>query len=136
MNLWYILIILVVGLVLLWVVSKGARRRRALTERDRALVIAKWRDIGKLMEQSRSKEAIFEADKLLDFVFRKMNFPGETFADRLKAAEKILPNYSDIWEAHKLRNKLAHEVDFEPPIREDQQAIAAFDRAIKKLSNI
>ena len=135
MTLWYLLIILVVGLILLWLINRGLKSRRGLSHQDQALVTAKWREVEKLMEQGRSKEAIFDADKLLYFIFRKMNFSGETFADRLKAAEKFLPNYQDIWGAHKLRNKLAHEIDFQPSLHEAQQAIATFARAIRKLNN-
>ncbi len=136
MTLWYLLIILLVGLALLWFVNKSARRRRLITEKDRALIVAKWQEVERLMDQSRSKEAIFEADKLLDFVFRKINLRGETFADRLETAEKILTNYQDLWTAHKLRNKLAHELDFQPSFREAQRAIDTFDQAIRRLSNL
>jgi len=136
MTLWYLLIILLVGLALLWFINRSARRRRLITEKDRALIVAKWQEVERLVDQSRSKEAIFEADKLLDFVFHKINLRGETFADRLKAAEKILTNYQDLWTAHKLRNKLAHELDFQPSFREAQRAIDTFDQAIRRLSNL
>lgn len=135
MTIWHLLGILVFGIALLWFVNKGARRRRFLTAQDQALIINKWQEVERLMDKDQAKEAIFEADKLLDFVFRKINLKGETFADRLRAAEKLLANYQDIWVAHKLRNKFAHELDFQPSSREMQQAINTFDQAIRKLTS-
>ena len=122
------------ALALLWMVAKMPRRR-VISEKDRAGIIAGWQEIERLMRGGRGKEAIFEADKLLDHIFRKLNLRGESFADRLKAAEKLLVNYQDIWVAHKLRNKFAHELDFQPSTREIQQAIDIFDQAIRRLSN-
>ena len=132
---WIIAIALIFGLALLWLVSKSTRRRRGISEQDRRLIINKWQEIEQLMRQDRAKEAIFEADKLLDHVFKKINLPGDTFADRLKSGEKLLSkNYQDIWAAHKLRNKLAHEIDFRPTPREAQTTIDTFDRAIRHLT--
>lgn len=130
---WFLLGIFVFGLGLLWLLSKFSHKRRYFNEQDRALIINKWQEIERLMENDRLKEAIFEADKLLDHIFRKLNLRGETFADRLRSAEKKLSNYQDIWTAHKLRNQLAHEIDREVTTREAKQAIDIFDRAIRRL---
>lgn len=133
MIIWLVLGVLVLGIALLWVINKLTRRRRAIPLRDRTIILDKWREIEGLMNKERVKEAIFEADKLLDFVFRKINLRGESFADRLRSAEKLLNNYQDIWGAHKLRNRFAHELDFQPSTREIQQAINVFDQAIRRL---
>lgn len=133
MTIWLVLGVLVLGIALLWVINKVTRRRRAIPLRDRTIILDKWHEIEGLMNKDRMKEAIFEADKLLDFVFRKINLRGESFADRLRSAEKLLNNYQDIWEAHKLRNRFAHELDFQPSMREIQQAINVFDQAIRRL---
>lgn len=133
MTIWWVLLILVGGLGLLWWISKSAKRRRRITEHDRALISSKWREIEDLMDKNGVKEAIFEADKLLDWVFKKINLHGESFADRLRSAEKLLNNYQDIWGAHKLRNRFAHELDFHLSPQESRRAIDTFDRAIRKL---
>lgn len=133
MTIWYLLSILVFGLGLFWWISREARRRRRVTESDRAMITSKWQDIERLLAQDRAREAIFEADKLLDFVFQKINLHGETFADRLRGAEQLLPNYQDVWTAHKVRNKFAHELDFQILPREAKKIIDIFDQAIRKL---
>ena len=134
MSSWVTAIILVVGLALLWWMSRRVGRR-LITDQEREAIISRWQEVEKLMEKDRAREAIFEADKLLDFIFQKIHLRGETFADRLKNAERFLPNYQKVWVAHKLRNKLAHELDFQLTPQEAQQAIDIFDQTIRKLSN-
>src|SRR3989344_8487140 len=59
------------------------------------------------------KSLLIEIDKLLDYSFKKSGVRGKTLGERLKNA-KAKFNYSDyqnIWEAHKVRNVLAHEVN-------------------------
>ncbi len=53
--------------------------------------------------------AIMEADKLLDHALKARGFAGETMGERLKSANKAFMNTQAIWDAHKLRNRLAHE---------------------------
>ena len=53
--------------------------------------------------------AIMEADKLLDHALKARGFAGDTMGDRLKSANKAFMNTQAIWDAHKLRNRLAHE---------------------------
>ncbi len=54
--------------------------------------------------------AIIEADIMLNELLEKLNLRGETMADKLKAVEKSDFLTIDLaWEAHKVRNKLAHE---------------------------
>ncbi|MFH0912595.1 MAG: hypothetical protein V1807_02985 [Patescibacteria group bacterium] len=134
MIFWYILAVLVVGLALLWWISKVGRRRR-LTDQDRSVITQKWQEIDNLITQGRSKEAIFEADKLLDFTFRKIGLRGETFADRLRDAQKLVANYQDLWEAHKVRNKFAHEINWDISSSEARRIVAIFGRAIDQLKH-
>jgi hypothetical protein len=53
--------------------------------------------------------AILEADIMLGDLLEKLSLPGETMGDKLKAAKK--ENFTTIdnaWEAHKIRNQIAH----------------------------
>ena len=54
--------------------------------------------------------AILSADKLLDKALRESGVPGETMGDRLKHSDKLLQDINGVWAAHKLRNRIAHEV--------------------------
>lgn len=60
--------------------------------------------------ESNWRLAIIEADIMLDEILDKLNMPGETIGDKLKAVEKsdfLTLDYA--WEAHKARNQIAHE---------------------------
>lgn len=102
---------------------------------DRALVAERWQVIqtSASVPGSGLKQAVSEADKLLDYALKQLNYPGETMADRLKKAESRLSNHNAVWRAHKLRNMIAHEVGFEFSASEGQEALASFERALRDL---
>lgn len=71
------------------------------------------------------KDAVVEADKLLDLVLMGV-VSGKSLGERLKNANNIVRDkslYNRIWEAHKLRNKLVHEMDYYPEYKEIVAAI-------------
>lgn len=80
--------------------------------------------------------AVIGADKLVDRAMQELNIPGKTMGDRLKSAPKRFSDINGLWAAHKLRNKLAHEVNFQVDKRTVAQAIASFKRALKDLGAI
>ena len=54
--------------------------------------------------------AILEADIILGDILDKLFLPGETIGDKLKAVEESdFRTIGNAWEAHKIRNKIAHE---------------------------
>ncbi|MBU1083291.1 hypothetical protein KKE14_02535 [Patescibacteria group bacterium] len=130
-TIWYIFGVLAIGLLILFLIS----RPRKLSEKDFSIVLHKWKDIEAYTEEKRMKEALMEADKLVDFVLKRLNLRGKTFAERLKLAKPLLTasNYQALWEAHKLRNKLVHEIDFHLADYHGEQAIDAFYNALKNL---
>ncbi len=80
------------------------------------------------------KLAILEADKILDEALRLAGFRGESLGDRLKKLdESKLPNLQDVWEAHKLRNRLVHETDFKLNRNTAERALAIYEQAFKDL---
>lgn len=80
--------------------------------------------------------SILEADKLLDRALREMNLPGKTMGERLKRVDNRLSDVNLVWRAHKLRNQIAHEQDFELDYSTTTKALAAFRRALKDLGAI
>lgn len=69
----------------------------------------RWSEI----ESTRGNLAVIEADKLVDAVLKKANISGTSMADRLRKTESMVGHgvYQGMWDAHKLRNSLVHEVD-------------------------
>ena len=81
------------------------------------------------------RQAVVEADKLLDAIL-KTKVSGKDLGARLIAAQKIINNrqvYSDAWEAHKLRNKLVHDVHVEISSGQCKQAVSSFRRVFNVL---
>ena len=56
------------------------------------------------------KQAILEADIILSGLLDKLFLPGETMGEKLKAVEPSdFLTLDDAWEAHRIRNQIAHE---------------------------
>lgn len=91
----------------------------------------------KLTSQSPSdwKIAIIEADKTFDKLLEKRGFMGESLGGKLK---DMVPNdlpelYEEVWEAHKIRNRIVHEPEFEISQSEARKVVGIFERAIRKM---
>ena len=73
----------------------------------------RWKHIQSLMElasPSEWREAIVEADIMLDDMLSRQGYTGEGVGDKLKSVEPSDFNtLNDAWEAHKVRNQIAHE---------------------------
>lgn len=82
------------------------------------------------------KLAILEADNMLDEILEEQGYLGETLADKLKAMTPTrIASYNEIWEAHKVRNQIAHggavEMDLTKKMARD--AVVQFGNAFKEL---
>ena len=89
----------------------------------------------RIQQEGDLRMRVIEADKLLDIMLRKRNVEG-SLGEKLK---KYGSNFSDLdglWRAHKLRNKLAHEMGLKIASAEVDVAIKTFGRAFKDLGLI
>jgi|694.fasta_scaffold04579_10 hypothetical protein len=91
--------------------------------------------LSKTDEIYRLKSIVMEADKLLDYALKNRGVKGETLGERLKNAKKLIDwkDYQNAWEGHKLRNKMAHEMDFTPTSKDLKEKYEFLRTAIKKL---
>ncbi len=80
--------------------------------------------------------AVLNADKLLDKALNEMGTPGKTMGDRLKKVGDQFSRRNAVWGAHILRNKLAHEDNFEIDYDQASRALAAFRQGLKDLGAI
>jgi len=78
------------------------------------------------------RHAVMEADKLLYEVLEQRGYKG-TLGDKLKKAGPAFSNLNDVWSAHKLRNRLAHELGVGLSEKEAQTALGSFRRAYRDL---
>ena len=97
-----------------------------------------WQDIIDHIDSdndSQWKLALIDADKILDNALRDADYDGETIGDRLKRAEELggFKSLQDAWEAHKVRNRIAHESGFELTKREARRAIELYKTVLQDL---
>lgn len=73
----------------------------------------RWEHIQSLLDgnsPSQWREAIIEADIMLDDVLAKRGYVGDGVGEKLKSADqKEFATLQDAWEAHKVRNQIAHQ---------------------------
>lgn len=82
------------------------------------------------------KLAILEADNILDEVLGEQGYFGETVADKLKEMSRTrIASYDDLWEAHKLRNQIAHggAIDMDLSQKMAKDTITKFGNAFREL---
>ena len=75
------------------------------------------------------KMKLIEYDSLLNTILTERNIQG-TLAEQLKQYAPQTPYEDDIWKAHKLRNKVVHEISYEPSKKELQEALGVFQKII------
>jgi hypothetical protein len=94
--------------------SDDAEHYTTLTkkEADTALEHSRWSYIRNLIESTQEsdwRQAIIEADIMLDELLTKLGYAGDSVGEKLKLAN---PTYfhtlDDAWTAHKVRNDIAH----------------------------
>ncbi len=135
-------IIILLGGVLFIFINKSLPKdgkKNFLTQSEKEMVQRKWQEIQQLLQlegESRSKQAVLEGDKLVYFVLKKLGYSGDNMADCMKAAKERFSSYkiySELWKAHKCRNRIVHEVDNELLHQEAQKTITRFERVLKDL---
>jgi hypothetical protein len=115
--------------------QKGKPKRGTRGNINKEDIQAKWSSITAASGAGASglKNAVNDADKLLDYVMKQQGYGGDTMADRLKQADKKLSRKNDVWRAHKLRNSLAHDIGFDLVPSQAKEALRDFEKALKDL---
>lgn len=83
-----------------------------MSPEGKSVLHPRWEHIQSLLESpspSEWREAIIEADIMLDDVLAKRGYAGDGVGEKLKSIDKEdLATLQDAWEAHKVRNQVAH----------------------------
>lgn len=125
-------VILVVAVILFAGIGGLNKKRSGL---DHAYFEKQWKNIEAFKANGGAglHLAIMEADKLLDHALKNRGYPGQTMGERLKSARGAFMNNDAIWQAHKLRNRLAHEQDVQLNSMTVDQALRGFKAGLKDL---
>lgn len=125
-----IAVLVLVGLLVSVVVTKKRRPKKI----DSEWYENKWKELqGHLKDKSTWPLAIIDADKLLDEALKARKYKGKTMGERLVAAQHELAHNTEVWFAHKLRNKLVHEQDIKLKQRDVKDALLGIRSALKDL---
>lgn len=151
---WFQAVSVVLTFVLLGLVIYVVRKimilrhgeRRALhailraTQTAKPEVNEKWQKVLSYMSSNNPNEwklGIIEADNLLDELIKTMRLPGESLGERLKNIEPSdFMTLNEAWEAHKVRNRIAHESAYTPSENEARRAIANYARVFEEFKII
>ncbi len=101
----------------------------------------KWEEVVKYANSQNENDwvrAIISADVILGDILDRMNLPGDTIGDKLKAVEKgDFQTLDDAWEAHKIRNAIAHSgLDFQINQREVTRVIGLYETVFQEFKII
>ena len=122
-----------------WVSLRTERFRHIILQSDISKKNAQesWAQIEKHFYrggESDLKVAVLEADKLLNDALREAGIMGIQLGDRLKKANPgQIPNLNELWQAHKLRNQIAHEPNFKLKRDLAEKVLNIYETALKNL---
>lgn len=138
---------IIFGVLFLWVILK---LRRYFTEQAAQLKAqlrppqaaesvydAKWKEVKEHLGSFRDAEwkfAVIEADRLVENILQEAGFMGEDMGEKLKGIDQgQLRSINDLWSAHKLRNIIAHDPDYQVQQRDAREAVGNFEKALREL---
>lgn len=80
------------------------------------------------------RQAILEADTILDEVITRAGYPGETLGEKMRGIERgDIRTIDEAWEAHKVRNRIAHDgAEFGLTRRETLRIIELYRRVFEE----
>jgi len=132
----FLVAILLVGGLILFIMGHGRKGSKPLdVDRFRT----SWMTIERQLvkgEEASCHLVVLNADKLLDQALRQRNFKGDTMGERMKSARDTWSNANNVWAAHKLRNRIAHETDVNVGYDNARHALAAYKQALKDVRAI
>lgn len=86
----------------------------------------------KIIREHDRKTAILEADKLLDYALTRLGYRGSLGA-KLKGSPHLFKNINDIWAAHKVRNDIAHKINYQVDEKTYKATMLKFKQAFRDL---
>ncbi|OGJ55881.1 hypothetical protein A3D88_03950 [Candidatus Peribacteria bacterium RIFCSPHIGHO2_02_FULL_52_16] len=122
-----IVVLAILGLLGTFVFMK--LRRKKLSSFDRKRAEKEWQHVLSITDPSKR---LLEAEKVLDSALERMDVHG-SFSEKLKASGARFKNIQSLWNAHKLRNRIAHEPGFSISEHNAESAVRAFEKALKTL---
>lgn len=128
---FFLAAVLIVGGILFAVISFSKHSPKGL---KKEYYQQQWLSIESQLKKDQASSftlCVLNADKLLDKALKESGVKGETMGERMKNYQSKWSNSQNVWGAHKLRNRLAHETDVNINYDQSRRALAAFRQALK-----
>ncbi len=145
----FMTILFATGIILILIRTEGSfkiRVREAVEEAIEAGRLPKtktqkeWEAISHNVDSNHFedyKKAVVSAEKLFNRVLKSANFSGSNIEDRLKKIpDSQLEFKEDIIWAHRLKEKIFEDENFEVEHEEAKRAVYIFERALKEINII
>lgn len=126
--LWFFIGLVITAVVVLILMKKMAGKRK-LSGASLKKVQQAWAHVETLQDPVRK---VMEADKVLDLALGELGYTGSV-ADKLKKAGPRIKNLQAVWNAHKLRNTLAHETGAHVDRADADRAVQSLRKSIESL---
>lgn len=131
----FIVFILLIGIGLFALLTLKQKTTFLNKEKYRSL----WLEIenGLISDQQQSFQmTVLNADKLLGQALEELGVRGTTMGERMKTFGSGFSNQNQIWQAHKIRNKIAHEANVQLNFKQVQALLKCFKQALKDVGAI
>ena len=138
----FFMVVFVVGTqkIFKWRALKDAAEFLKIQEVPRPVRAEKWTGVRKRMESSNPSDwklAVLQADGILDDLLKRMGYEGGGLGERLQKIEPAdFDSLDDVWVAHKMRNRIAHEPESNLTHEDAEKAISLFEKALKEFEYI
>ncbi len=121
--------------------KRKAEREKAMNEAEGVSVNPRWKSVLEYLKSENPSDwklAIMEADSMLEDLTDQLEFEGENLGERLKSTNKEkFKTLDNAWEAHIVRNRIAHEgLAFEITQREANRIVALYETVFREFGHI
>lgn len=139
------MIITAIGRGLWFVISWPFKKLLGIKEKgsrfNKVANLAKWAEIENMLESGdeiHAKQAVIEADKFFENILQKVGAQGQFFADKLRNYENHFNHetYQSIWDAHKVRNQISHEMEYKLSVADAKSTLNKFKQGLVNLGAI
>ena len=103
--------------------------KRLVKGREKDRILGLWQALDALEDPGMK---VIQADSIFAEALKAAGYSG-SLGDMLKKAGARFSNEQAVWDAHKLRNRIAHESGIQITQDEAKHALRAFWKAIQKL---
>lgn len=126
------LILSLIGLIIMGAIYVIVFRGKKLTDSQRKKMHKKLKSIARYEHEEKQ---IFGFDKLLEHIMQLRGYQG-SLGSVMKKNAAVFSDIQGLWFAHKIRNKLAHEIDFQLSPRDAKKVITIFQKEIRYIIDL